>query len=64
MSCTDTVHGFARTARSFSATSLPPIKIFGYGDSLTAGWHDGGMELTPYAPELQLGLEEALGGRG
>jgi hypothetical protein len=47
----------AASARPLSRTAFAApmgLKILGYGDSLTAGWHDNGMSLTPYAPALQV----------
>ena len=57
--------GMPARAASFSqsafATPGPPLKILGFGDSLTAGWHDNGMTLTPYAPALETALRDILG---
>ena len=49
----------ARKAMAFS--SMPTIRIFGYGDSLTAGWHDDGASFTPYAPEMEMELSRIQG---
>jgi lysophospholipase L1-like esterase len=53
----------SRTGRSLAAFAAqgPSVKIFCYGDSLTAGWHEGGLSLTPYAPKLQDTMREILG---
>lgn len=36
----------------------PVIRILAYGDSYTAGWHDNGNAMTPYAPFLEKQLQE------
>lgn len=57
-------------SRRVSSTSNPPImtsspgpaiRILAYGDSLTAGWHDDGESLTPYAPTLEKRLRQLVG---
>ena len=51
-----------REARACTQLLAPPFaSTFFPADSLTAGWHDGGMTLTPYAPRLQEALRELLG---
>lgn len=52
----------ADASRSLSFSG-PPIRILAYGDSITAGWHDMGKELTPYAPTLEMELRAALKNR-
>mmetsp|Transcript_30266 Transcript_30266/g.59106 ORF Transcript_30266/g.59106 Transcript_30266/m.59106 type:complete len:89 (+) Transcript_30266:277-543(+) len=49
------------SSQHLSFTAPAGIKILGYGDSLTAGWHDDGVNLTPYAPKLEEALGERLG---
>eukprot|EP00282_Hemiselmis_andersenii_P003121 CAMPEP_0114115408 /NCGR_PEP_ID=MMETSP0043_2-20121206/3956_1 /TAXON_ID=464988 /ORGANISM="Hemiselmis andersenii, Strain CCMP644" /LENGTH=279 /DNA_ID=CAMNT_0001207675 /DNA_START=187 /DNA_END=1025 /DNA_ORIENTATION=+ len=48
-------------SRSLSFAAPAALKILGYGDSLTAGWHDDGKSLTPYAPSLEAELKKLLG---
>ena len=36
------------------------IRILAYGDSYTAGWHDNGQQMTPYAPILQKKLQDLI----
>lgn len=44
-----------------TSSSGPAIRILAYGDSLTAGWHDDGESLTPYAPTLEKRLRQLVG---
>lgn len=45
---------------SYSMSGTPPIRLFCYGDSLTAGWHAGGMSRSPYAPALEQALKKLM----
>lgn len=46
-----------------SSTPPTPISIFCFGDSLTAGWCDGGRTSFPYAPDLAGALNERAEGK-
>ena len=42
----------------------PPLRVLAYGDSLTAGYHDGGYGFYPYACRLSRLLGGATVRRG